>query len=133
MIVLYLFVKMHQLTFYKATLIEYQKIIEPSHENIYEAMRKCIKHKGTDQPAHPTVNSDQYLCCRLSRNHDISSFYIRKCITVKFLNFLTPEIFAVVYLKLEQRGQTLRLFRPKDANGIANSEDPDQTAPLGAV
>ena len=33
--------------------------------------------------------------------------------------------------------QTKRLnhwvFRQKDANGIANSEDPDQTAPVGAV
>ena len=27
----------------------------------------------------------------------------------------------------------LRVFRQKDDNGIANSEDPDQTAPLGAV
>ena len=27
----------------------------------------------------------------------------------------------------------LWVFCPKDANGIANSEDPDQTAPLGAV
>ena len=27
----------------------------------------------------------------------------------------------------------LRAFRQKHANGIANSEDPDQTAPLGAV
>ena len=26
----------------------------------------------------------------------------------------------------------LRIFCQKDANGIANSEDPDQTAPLGA-
>ena len=25
------------------------------------------------------------------------------------------------------------MFCPKDANGIENSEDPDQTAPLGAV
>ena len=24
-------------------------------------------------------------------------------------------------------------MRPKDADGMANSEDPDQTAPLGAV
>ena len=27
----------------------------------------------------------------------------------------------------------LRVFRQKDAHGIANSEDPDRTAPLGAV
>ena len=39
-----------------------------------------------------------------------------------------PENFAVIYLKFKQTDQTL-----KDANGIANSEDPDQTAPLGTV
>ena len=59
-------------------------------------------------------------------------------ITVKFLNFRTPENFAVIYLKFKQKAQTLgyfvkRVFCQKDANGIANSEDPDQTAPLGAV
>ena len=30
--------------------------------------------------------------------------------TVKFLNFQTPKIFAVSYLKFEQRGQTLGYF-----------------------
>ena len=34
-------------------------------------------------------------------------------LTIKFLNFRTPENFAVIYLKLKQR--------------VANSEDPDQT------
>ena len=53
--------------------------------------------------------------------------------TVKFLNFRTPENFAVIYLKFKQRGQTLGYFVHKIANGVANSEDPDQTAPLGAV
>ena len=52
--------------------------------------------------------------------------------SVKFLNFRTPENFAVIYLKFKQR-QNLLIFRLKDANGIANSEDPDQTAPLGTV
>ena len=32
--------------------------------------------------------------------------------TVKFLNFRTPEIFAVIYLKFKQR-QNLRVFRQK--------------------
>ena len=54
-------------------------------------------------------------------------------ITVKFLNFPTPENFAVIYLKFKQRGQTLGYFVKKDANGITNSEDPVQTASLGAV
>ena len=57
----------------------------------------------------------------------------RKKNTVKFLNFRTTENFAVIYLKLKLRGQTLRYFFQKDTIGIANSEDPDQTAPRGAV
>ena len=45
------------------------------------------------------------------------------------------EIFAVIYLKFKQRGQTLlkRVFCHNGTNEIANSEDPDQTAHLGAV
>ena len=35
--------------------------------------------------------------------------------------------------KIQINRQNLMIFRLKDANGIANSEDPDQTAPLGAV
>ena len=35
--------------------------------------------------------------------------------------------------KVQTKSQNLRVFRQKDANGIANSEDSDQTAPLGAV
>ena len=35
--------------------------------------------------------------------------------------------------KIQTKRQNLLIFRLKDANGIANSEDPDQTAPLGAV
>ena len=54
-------------------------------------------------------------------------------ITVKFLNIGTPEIFAVIYLKFKQRGQTLRVFCQNGAKGIANSEDPEQTASRGAV
>ena len=50
--------------------------------------------------------------------------------TVKFLNFWMPENFAVIYLKFKQRSPNLRVFCQNDANGIANSDDPDQTAPL---
>ena len=35
--------------------------------------------------------------------------------------------------KIQTKRPNLRIFHQKDANGIANSEDPDQTAPLGAV
>ena len=35
--------------------------------------------------------------------------------------------------KIQTKRPNLRVFSQKDANGIANSEDPDQIAPLGAV
>ena len=35
--------------------------------------------------------------------------------------------------KIQTKNPNLRVFSPEDANGIANSENPDQTAPLGAV
>ena len=35
--------------------------------------------------------------------------------------------------KIQTKRPNLRVLRLKDANGIASSEDPDQTAPLGAV
>ena len=46
---------------------------------------------------------------------------------------LDTRKFAVITLKVEQGGFTLRAMRPKGAEGIANSVDPDQTTPLGAV
>ena len=38
----------------------------------------------------------------------------------------------MITLKFEQDG-FIEVMHPKDAAGIANSVDPDQTAPLGAV
>ena len=35
--------------------------------------------------------------------------------------------------KIQTKMPNLRVFHPKDANGKANNEYPDQTAPLGAV
>ena len=35
--------------------------------------------------------------------------------------------------KIQTKRPNLKVFVKKNANGIANSEDPDQTAPLGAV
>ena len=35
--------------------------------------------------------------------------------------------------KIQTNRLNLRILCQNDANGIANSEDPDQTAPLGAV
>ena len=58
---------------------------------------------------------------------------ISTAITVNFLNIRTPKTFAVITLNVEQYGFSLEYMHPKDAEGIANSVDLDQTAPLGAV
>ena len=58
---------------------------------------------------------------------------LQKNSTVKFSNFRTPENCCNLP-KIQTKRPNLRVFCQKDANGIiANSEDPDQTSPLGAV
>ena len=47
--------------------------------------------------------------------------------TVNFLNIRTPKEFVVITLEVERDG--VRVIHPKGAEGIANSVDPDQTAP----
>ena len=50
--------------------------------------------------------------------------------TVNFLNIRTPKQLVVITLKFELCGSTIRVMSPNDAAGMANSVDPDQTAPL---
>ena len=62
-------------------------------------------------------------------------FHIRIIKNIKYRKvpkFSDTKNFAVRYLKFKQSGQTLGYF-VRIVKGIANSEDPDQTAPLGAV
>ena len=49
------------------------------------------------------------------------------------LSFRTPKKFVVITLKFELSGSNIGVLSPNDADGMANSVDPDQTAPLGAV
>ena len=54
------------------------------------------------------------------------------CLYRKVPNFLDARKLCCNLPKILKR-PNLRVFRQKDVNGNANSEDPDQTAPLGAV
>ena len=51
----------------------------------------------------------------------------------KVPKFLDARKLCCKLPKIQTKRPNRRIFCPKDANGIANSEDPDQTAPLGAV
>ena len=53
--------------------------------------------------------------------------------TVKILKFGTPQTIAITVLKIEKNGCNIALMHPKDADGMANSVDPDQTASSEAV
>ena len=53
--------------------------------------------------------------------------------TVKFLKIGTPELIRVIIPKLVQFGFAMQLCVAKEAAGMTNSADPDQTAPHGAV
>ena len=45
----------------------------------------------------------------------------------KFPKYSDTKKFVVITLKVEQNGVSLRVIHPKDAEGIANSVDPDQS------
>ena len=51
----------------------------------------------------------------------------------KIPKFLDATNLCCNLAKIQTKRPNLGVFGQKDANGIANSEDPDQTAPLGAV
>ena len=51
----------------------------------------------------------------------------------KIPKFWDAKIFAIIYLKFKQKKPNFRELRQNDANGIANSEDPDQTAPRSSL
>ena len=57
--------------------------------------------------------------------------YNRDCFAYcKVPKFLDARKFCCNLPKTQTKRPNLRVFRQKDANGIANSEDPDQTVPL---
>ena len=75
------------------------------------------------------------LGCRVWNKQRIFTvrFYITTTAgTVKILKFGMPENLCN-HPKSLTRWLFLRVMHPKDAEGIANSVDPDQTAPIGAV
>ena len=52
---------------------------------------------------------------------------------LKIRKFLDTRKLCCNLSKIQTKRPKLRVFGQKDANGIANSGDPDQTAPLGSA
>ena len=64
---------------------------------------------------------------------NIRASILIQTITVKILNIGTPKTITMICPKMEQVWLNNAAMCPKDADGMANSVEPDQTAPLGAV
>ena len=57
----------------------------------------------------------------------INTLRTRNKPTVKILKFGTPQTIAITVLKIEKFLCNIALMHPKDADGMANSVDLDQT------
>ena len=98
-----------------------------------ELARKCTQNGHMDKhEVWSNLSLSDWFSRRFAGVLPCESFYRS---TVKFQNFRTPKNSAVIYIvpKIQTKSLNLCVFCQKDANGIANSEDPDQTAPLRAV
>ena len=78
---------------------------------------------------HISVKVSRCRCSNIvSSHHSLGSIY---CKVPKFSD--NRKLCCINLPKIQEKRPNLSVFRQKDANGIANSGHPDQTAPLGAV
>ena len=106
---------------------------EPDLRNFWIQFKQCIPCYP-DQTPHPGTlirhHIPQHLIWIFTVCHGSSYCFIISwsMYTVKLLNFQSPKNLKIWTMWLYHR-----VISPKDADRIANSVDPDQTAPLGAV
>ena len=95
----------------------------------------CSENKVADQ-LHGYREADLRLCFRVCKcwfSRDVAHILSVNCLpTVNFLNFWMPEN-CCNQPKIQTKRPNHRVIHSENVNGRANSEDPDQTAPLGAV
>ena len=74
--------------------------------------------------------------CKILLRHIYFPSFLLLINTIKYRKvpkFLNTRKLCCNPSKIQEKRSSLWVFRQKYSNGIANSEDPDQTAPLGAV
>ena len=76
---------------------------------------------------------DEGLHCLLSLWQYFEAFLHGRTYYRKVAKFSDVKKLSCNLPKIQEKRPNLRVFRQKDANEIANSEYPDQTAPIGAV
>ena len=89
----------------------------------------------THSISHSKIFSDGPKCNvrKTERSSKWINATLKNSVYRKVPKFWDPRKLCCNLPKTQTKRPNLRVFRQKDANGIANSEDPDQTAPLRAV
>ena len=107
-----------------------EKIKAWSHFNLTRIMHQHFSHNVTKSTTwHSGISVTQIsLACHLRSYLCLSWLGYRKV-----PKFLDAKKLRCKLPKIQTKKSNLRQFCQKGANGVANSEEPDQTAPLGAV
>ena len=79
------------------------------------------------------ANPGQNMEVRLSCDEGYTTEHVFRLQYRKVPKFSDARKLCCNLPKIQTKRPNHRVFPQKDANGTANSEDPDQTAPLGAV
>ena len=100
-------------------------------QKVYFEKNNSRRQKSTKN--YPVCNELRYfLWCRI--NLQGWSYLVSKVDTVKIINFSDARKLCWNLPKIQTKSPNLGVFHQKDEKlEIANSEDPDQTAPVGAV
>ena len=113
----------------------------PGNLSVCPLMSKCSRVLKTFQNQEMAFSKSYHhlvFCChsRVVTQQTLNSLQIHVGMKIKYRQvpkFLNARKLCFNLSKIQTKMPNLRIFCQKDANGIANSEDPDQTAPLGAV
>ena len=68
-----------------------------------------------------------------NKRDSLDKNWVKITIYRKVPKFWDARILCCNLPEIQTKRPNLKVFRQNGANGIANTEDPDQTAPLGAV
>ena len=85
------------------------------------------------QPANLSIDFERFVDSSDSECNDEEEPFLLKSKYPKVPKFSDTRKLCCNLPKKQRKIPNLLVFRHKDSNGIANSEDPDQTSPVGAV
>ena len=100
---------------------------------LFQPVAIGCKTRSVGHPVDITSYADLKGCNSVHVQWNHQDNKVRQPYYCKATKFSDARKFRCNLPKIQMKRPNLCVFCQKDANGIANSEDPDQTAPQGAV